>query len=118
MTEKTKETRLMKGQNKYDFEINKKMLSLEETRTNFFKDLADRIIPLADEHFNNKMLHLESPKLKLSFWIFGLILFIIVIICGILVFFDKLEGSNFTFLLGVLIGSVMVMLGDVLIPQN
>lgn len=94
------------------------MLDLEEKKTDFYKNLADKITPLADKYIHEKMTYMESPKLKLSFWIFGMILFTIVIFCGILVLLDKLEGSNFTFLLGALIGSVMVILGDVLIPQN
>ena len=74
--------------------------------------------PILRDYYNKKMTKLEGPKIRISLYGFIYLLAIIVIGSGLLVFYGKLEGSNFTFLLGILIGAMITFLGDLVLPVN
>lgn len=98
------------------------MIKLEEQRiklqTEQAKNLSkviDKGLPLVEKYFSAKIERLEAPKFRWMFIIFGAILLISIGLTGFLTFYGKISSENFTFLLGILIGSIITLVGDAII---
>lgn len=77
--------------------------------------IVDKGIPLLEKYIESKN-NLEKPKFKWGILAFIFILSLMVLVTAFLVYAGKVDGSNFTFLLGTLIGATIAILGDILLP--
>ena len=84
----------------------------------FFQDLMEKGFPILERYLNAKMQHLEKPRFRWSLMAFVTILSIVILVTAFLVYHEKVDGSNFTFLLGTLVGATITLLGDLLIPPG
>ena len=101
------------------------MIKLEEQRLKLQTEQAKNVnklmekgLPLVEKYFSTKLEKLEAPRFKWMLIIFGGILVLSVALTGFLTFFGKVSSENFTFLLGILIGAIITLLGDVLINMG
>ncbi len=101
-----------------ELKVKEKELEVQKSQNEMIQHALDKVIPIADKYFNNKLTAVEGPKIRWSIIGFVLLLFVIVIITGILVYNGKLDGGNFTFMLGTLIGSAITLLGDIILPKE
>lgn len=89
-----------------------------EYQLKFWESVIDKGFPLYERYLNTKIEHLEKPKFRWSLIAFVLILTIVVLVTAFLVYHDKVDGANFTFLLGTLVGATITLIGDLLIPKE
>ena len=95
-------------------EVEKEKVRLQQEQAKNFNKLIDKGFPLIERYLNAKLEKIEAPRFKWTFVIFGVLLILILGITAFLTFYDKLNPENFTFLLGILIGSIITLLGDIL----
>ena len=95
-----------------------KQLETQSQNIQFIQKAIEQGASLLQKYLDAKIKNVEAPKIKWSIIAFVGVLVLVIIICGFLVYENKLDPSNFTFLLGTLIGAVITLLGDVLIPQE
>jgi len=98
--------------------LQQKQLDLQMKNSEVMQKLITEGSPILREYLEKKMKHIEGPKIKWSIIGFLGILIIIVIGTGFLVFEGKVDASNFTFLLGTLIGGAITFLGDMILPSG
>lgn len=96
-------------------EVEKEKVRLQQEQTKNFNKLIDKGFPILERYLNAKLEKIEAPKFKWTFIIFGILLVLILASTAFLTFYDKLNPENFTFLLGILIGSIITLLGDILL---
>ncbi len=90
---------------------------IELRKIDLWDKLVDRGLPLLERWFDNQH-ELEKPKIRWSIIGFILMLFLVVICTAVLVFFGKVDGSNFTFLMGTLVGAIITLFGDIVLPKD
>lgn len=98
--------------------VQQKQLELQQKNSEILMQVVSQGMPLLKEYCDSKMKHIEGPKIRWSIIGFLGILFLIVLVTGFLVYVGRLDGSNFTFLLGTLIGGAITFLGDMLLPSE
>jgi hypothetical protein len=94
--------------------LEEKKIELELQRNKSFNMLVSQGLPLLEKYFTSKLEKIEAPKFKWTLIIFGSLLTISVVGTGILVYADKVDSANFTFLLGIMIGSIVTLIGDII----
>ena len=77
------------------------------------KKVVDKGFPLIEKMIEMKE-RIEKPKFT-----FGMIGFLVIIACiinstGILVFYEKMDDGNFTFLMGTLFGASITIFNEIL----
>ena len=98
--------------------LQQKQLDLEQEKAKSLNSLLEKAIPLIEKYYSTKLEKIEAPKFKYTLIIFSFLLFVVVIGTGILVFYGKVSSENFTFLIGILIGSVITFLRDIIIEAQ
>lgn len=101
-----------------ELKLQQKQLDLQMQNGQLFKDALEQGLPLLDKYLTAKINQVEGPKIRWSIISFASVLVLVVALSGFLVYDGKLDASNFTFLLGTLIGAVITLLGDILIPSQ
>ena len=101
------------------------MIKLEEQRIKLqteqaknFSKIIEKGLPLVEKYFSAKIEKLEAPRFRWMFIIFGTILLVSIGLTGFLTFYGKISSENFTFLLGILIGSIITLIGDAIINMG
>ncbi len=92
-------------------------VDLEKQRLVVFEKAIDKGLPILERYLNSK-LSLEKPKFRWGLVAFITILSLMVLVTAFLVYNNKMDSGNFTFLLGTLIGATITMLGDIIIPRE
>ena len=92
---------------------NGKELELERAKT--LNLILEKGLPLLDKYYTSKLEKIEAPKFKLTLFVFGFLLLITLLTTGTLVYFDKVSSDNFTFVLGILIGSAVTLVGNIIL---
>jgi len=95
--------------------LEEKQLDLQIQQAKNFNLLIEKVVPAVEKYFTDKLHKLEAPKFRWTLIVFAILLAIIVIGTGILVYFDKIESTNFIFLLGILVGAMMTLIGDIIL---
>ena len=99
-----------------DKEVQLKEIELEKEKvsqsTKIWEKALEEGFPLLKEYLNKKIEKLEVPKIRLSLIWFSIILFVVILITSFLVYAGKLEGSNLTFLLGIMVGAIITFLSS------
>jgi len=98
--------------------LEEQRLKLQTEQAKNFSKIIEKDLPLIEKYFTAKIEKLEAPRFRWMFIIFGAILFISIGLTGFLTFYDKISSENFTFLLGILIGSIITLIGDVIINMG
>ena len=98
--------------------LEEQRLKLQTEQAKNFSKIIEKGLPLIEKYFTAKIEKLEAPRLRWMFIIFGTILFISIGLTGFLTFYGKISSENFTFLLGILIGSIITLIGDVIINMG
>ncbi len=100
-------------------------MKLEEqklkTQTEQNKELikvAKRVTEAIEKYYTLKLTKLEAPKFKWSTTLFSVIILLIVVGSGLLVYYGKLSSSNFTLLIGVIVGYLMTFIKNVVLVQS
>src|SRR3989344_1545028 len=91
-------------------------IDLQERNNEILKEAIAKGTPLLQRHIELKNRN-EGSKVKWSIIGFLSILVIVISASTFLVYHDKLDPANFTFLLGTLIGATITLLGDIIIPS-
>lgn len=94
--------------------VQEKQLDLQMKQAENFNKLIEKGIPLIERYITARIEKIEAPKFKWTMIIFSLLLFVVIIGTGFLVYQGKVSSDNFTFLVGILIGSVITFLGDII----
>ena len=111
-------TPLSKNLQEKQIEMQIKQHEAQIENSKVMQKAVDQGMPILKEYLHAKMQTVDSPKIRWSIILFGLILGLSVLGSGILVFFDKMDSGSFTFLLGTLIGGIITFMGDLLLPQQ
>ena len=98
--------------------IEEQRLKLQTEQAKNLNKIIDKGLPLVEKYFTSKIEKLEAPRFKWMFVIFGAILFISIGLTAFLTYHGKISSENFTFLLGILIGSIITLIGDVIINMR
>ena len=99
-------------------ELEKEKMKLQQEQNKNFNKLVDKGLPLLEKYFTSKIEKLEVPKFKWTLIVFALVLLVSVGMTGVLTFFGKVGAENFTFLLGILIGAIITLMGDILLNMG
>ena len=99
-------------------DFQQRQFELQVQNVQFFHETVSKILPIAEKYYTAKLTKVEAPKVRLSIIGFLLVLFVIVVVSGFLVYAGKMESSNFTFLLGTLVGGTITFLGDIILPSQ
>ena len=95
--------------------IEEQRLKLQTEQAKNFNKIIDKGLPLLEKYFTSKIEKLEAPRFRWMFIVFGGILIMSVGLTGFLTFYGKISSENFTFLLGILLGAIITLFGDVLL---
>jgi len=95
-----------------------RQLELQAQNAQFFHETVRKILPIAEKYYTTKLTKVEAPKVRWSIVGFLIVLCVVVVVSGILVYAGKMESSNFTFLLGTLVGGSITFLGDIILPSK
>lgn len=98
--------------------LEEQRLKLQTEQAKKFNKIIEESLPLVEKYFTAKIEKLEAPRFRWMFIIFGSILFISIGLTGFLTFYGKISSENFTFLLGILIGSIITLISDVIIDMG
>lgn len=85
--------------------------------------IAERVEPILEllkTYFEHTLKRERaSAKLQLNMtWIAFAIVVLVVVVSGTLTYFDKIDGSTFTFLLGLVVGYVLTFVRDAIRPPE
>lgn len=86
---------------------------IENKKIDTWQDVYNEVMPLLKEFINNKY-DFEKKKFKTGMFLFVVILAIVLVTTSVFVFFGKMDDENFTFLLGILLGSLITLFNEVL----
>ena len=98
--------------------LEERQLELQAEQSRKVSSLIHKGISALEKYHTEKLRRLDAPKFRWTLIIFASLLFLIVFGSGFLLFFDKIDKSNFTFLLGILIGAIMALIGDVILEAQ
>ena len=96
-------------------EIEKEKIKVQLKQQETIQKIVDKGLPLIQRYFTSKIEKIEAPRFKWTFIIFGGLLFASLVGTGLLTYYDKISSENFTFLLGILIGSIVTLMGDIVL---
>lgn len=99
-------------------DFQQRQFELQVQNVQFFHETVSKILPIAEKYYTAKLTKVEAPKVRWSIVGFLFVLCVVVIVSGILVYTGKMESSNFTFLLGTLVGGSITFLGDIILPSQ
>lgn len=94
-----------------------------ETISQIIHALADRADPLVKiiAQFGERLLNAQEAKarfsIRMSLMACGVVT-VIVIVAGILTYTGKIDGSTFTFLLGLVVGYILTFIRDSIQPPK
>ncbi len=98
--------------------LQKAQIESQNQSTKLLQQALEKALPVVEKYFNAKLERVESPKVRWSIIGFIGILLMVLVMTSFLVYKGKLDSSNFTFLLGTLIGATISLLGDVILPKE
>ncbi|NKQ38980.1 MAG: hypothetical protein HF967_05845 [Methanosarcinales archaeon] len=90
---------------------------VEVEKIKVYHILLEKGLPILEKYLENQQ-KIEKPKFKWGMIIFIGIIALVIVPTAILVFNDRVDGSNFTFLLGTLIGATLTLFSKLLIPNE
>jgi len=98
--------------------LQEKQIEIQTQNNKMIQQLIEKGLPIADKYFNKKLEKIEAPKIRWSILGFISILALVIVGTGYLVYVEKLDPANFTFLLGIIIGASVTFLGDILFTEE
>lgn len=90
-----------------ELSIEREKIQQQREQLQLWREALNQIVPAVTEYYKIRMERVDVPVFRTSTFTFAMILLVIVVGCGTLVFFGKLGESNFTFLLGIVLGYLM-----------
>lgn len=83
-------------------------------------ELAEKWLKIKESEFefNKKMIESELEFNKRMVYSVVLIVVLIIISASILTFYNKIEGSTFTFLLGLIMGYILTFIKEIAFPKG
>ena len=98
--------------------LEEKQVELQIQQAKNLGIILDRVVPAVEKYYSEKMKRLEEPRFKWTLVAFAIILVVIVGVSAYLLYLDKIPAENFTFLLGILVGAIMALLGDIILEAQ
>lgn len=82
----------------------------------YSKPLAEFIAAASKPYLESKE-RAARLSVRLS-WLAGTVVLVVVIVAGVLTYFDKIDGATFAFLLGLIVGYVLTFIRDAIQPRS